>query len=64
MIGGPHLRYVRVEPPLVQCTSATVVTQQSPFLFSLGVHVQSGHRDSGTLIYSVYLFHLLIFSSA
>ena len=50
MIGGPNLRYVRVEPPLAQCTGATVATQ-STILFSSGVHVQSGLRDSGTLIY-------------
>ena len=50
MIGGPNLRYVRVEPPLAQCTSATVVTL-STILFSSGVHVQSGLRDSGTVIY-------------
>ena len=49
MIGGPNLRYVRVKPPLAQCTSAPVVTQ-STTLLSSGVHVQSGLRDSGTLI--------------
>ena len=27
MIGGPNLQYVRVEPPLAQCTSTTAVTQ-------------------------------------
>ena len=27
MTGGPNLRYVRVEPPLAQCTSTTAVTQ-------------------------------------
>ena len=56
MIGGPNLRYVRAEPPLAQCTGATVVTQ-STILFSSGVHVQSGLRDSGTLvrIYSILL---------
>ena len=33
MIGDPNLRYVRVEPPLAQCTSATVVTQPTIFVF-------------------------------
>ena len=59
MIGGPNLRYVRVEPHLAQCTSTTAVTQFT-ILFSSGVHVQSGLRDSGALI---YIFHLLIFSA-
>ena len=61
MIGGPNLRYVRVEPPLAQCTSATVVTQ-STALFSSGVHVQSGLRHSGTLLYILcsYLLRLMV----
>ena len=52
MIDGPNIRYVRVEPPLAQCTSTvnTAVTQFT-ILLSSGVHVQSGLRDSGTLIY-------------
>ena len=50
MIGGPNLRYGGVEPPLAQCTGATAVTL-STILFSSGVDVQSGLRDSGTLIY-------------
>ena len=33
MICGPNLRYVRVEPPLAQCASATVVTQSTIFVF-------------------------------
>ena len=36
MIGGPNLGYVRVEPPLAQCTSATVVVTQSAVSFSSG----------------------------
>ena len=48
MLGGPNLQYVRVEPPLAQCTGATAIAQ-STFLSSSGVHVQSGLRDSGTL---------------
>ena len=57
MIGGPNLRYVRVEPPLARCTGATAVTQ-SPILFSPGLHVQSGLRNSGTLIYILSTFLL------
>ena len=57
MIGGPNLRYVRVEPPLAQCTSTTAVTQFT-ILLSSGVHVQSGLRDSGTLIYTPYYIFL------
>ena len=55
MIGGPNLRYVRVEPPLAQCTGATVVAQ-STIVLSSGVYVQSGLRDSGTLIYIYSIF--------
>ena len=44
MIGGPNLRYVRVEHPLAGCSSTTSVTRFS-FLLSSGVHVQ---RASGT----------------
>ena len=51
MIGGPNLRYVRVEPPLGQCTGATAVVTQSTILFSSGVHIQSGLRNSGAFIY-------------
>ena len=57
MIGGPNLRYVRVEPPLAPCTGATAVTQFT-ILFSSGVHVQSGLRDSGTIFYIVYSIFL------
>ena len=39
MIGGPNFRCVRVEPPFVQCTSTTPVTQFTIFLLSSGVHV-------------------------
>ena len=55
MIGGPNLRYVRVEPPLAQCTSTTAVTQLT-ILSSSGVDVQSDVRDSGTLIYIYSIF--------
>ena len=58
MIGGPHLRYVRVEPPSAQCTSTIAVTQFS-VLLSSGVHVQSGLRHSGTLIY-ILSFYLVL----
>ena len=58
MIGGPNLRYVRVEPPIVQCTSTTAVTQFT-ILLSSGVHVQSGLRASGTLIYITSSYLLL-----
>ena len=63
MIGGPNLRYVQDEPPLAQCTidSTTTAVTQFTILLSSGVHVQSGLRDSGTLIYLVYV---VIFSSA
>ena len=55
MIGGPNLRYVRVEPPLAQCTGTAAVTQFTILLYS-GVHFQSGLRDSGTLIYTWYIY--------
>ena len=56
MVGGPNLRYNRVEPPLLQCISTTAVTQFT-ILLSPGVHVQSALRDSVTLIriYSIFL---------
>ena len=58
----PNVRYARVEPPLAQCTSATAVTQ-STILFSSGVHVPSGLRDSGTLIYIyIYIYSIFLFS--
>ena len=62
MIGGPNLRYVRGEPPLAQCTGATAVTLFTLIVFSSGAHVQSGLRDSGTLI--CILDYIFIFSSA
>ena len=40
------------------CTSTTAVTQFT-FLLSSGVHVQSGLRDSGTLLYILYFCLLL-----
>ena len=58
MIGGPNLQYVRVEPPLAQCTSTTAATQFI-ILLSSGVHGQSGLRDSGTLIYIISSYLLL-----
>ena len=58
MIVGPNLRYVRVEPPLAQRTSTVAVTQFT-ILLSSGVHVQSGLRDSGTLIYILSSYLLL-----
>ena len=57
MIGGPNLRYVRVELSLAECTSTTSVTQFT-ILLSSGVHVQSGLRDSGTIIYILYSYLL------
>ena len=59
MISGPNLRYVRVEPPFVQYTRTTTAVTQFTILFSSGVHVQSGLRDSGTLIY-ILSSHLLL----
>ena len=45
MIGGPNLRYVRAEPPLAQCTGATVVTQSTiSFLRVCMFRVASGTR--------------------
>ena len=58
MIGGLNLRYARVESPLAQCTGATAVAQFSILFFS-GVHVQSGLRDSDTLI-CILSFYLLL----
>ena len=58
MIGGPNLRCARVESPLAQCTGATAVAHFN-ILFSLGVHVQSGLRDSGTLLYILSSYLLL-----
>ena len=60
MIDGPNIRYVRVEPPLAQCTSTvnTAVTQFT-ILLSSGVHVQSGLRDAGTVICILSSFFLL-----
>ena len=45
MLGGPNLRYVRVESPLAQC-----------MLIEYWVHVQSSLRDSGTLVYIFSIF--------
>ena len=62
MIGGPNIRYVRVESPISQCTGATAVTL-STISFSSGVHVESGLRDSGTLIYipsSYFVLRLMV----
>ena len=46
MIGGPNLPHVRVEPTLAQYTGTTATATQSTILFSSGLHVQSGLRDS------------------
>ena len=51
MIGGPNVRYVRVEPPSAQCTSTTTAVTQFTILSSSGVHVQSGLREGSTFIY-------------
>ena len=50
--------------PLWRSVSVLLLFTQSTILFSSGVHVQSGLRDSGTSIY-IYIFYLpIIFSSA
>ena len=51
---------MRVNVTTTTCSTTTAVTQFT-ILLSSGVHVQSGLRDSGTLI---YIFYFLIFSSA
>ena len=60
MIGGPNLRYVRIEPPLAQCTGLLLLL--SLLFCSLGVCIKSGLRDSGTLVYilSSYLLRLMV----
>ena len=56
MIGGPSLRYIRVEPPLAQCTGATVVNSLSSFFAFFGCACSGwppGRRYF--IIYSIFL---------
>ena len=56
MIGGPYLRYVRVELPLAQCTSTTAVTQFTIVLFGCACSEwPPGPEYFNMYIYSIFL---------
>ena len=63
MIGGRNLLYVRLEPPLAECTSTAAVTQLTITLLSSVVHVQRGLRDFGTSLYRLDYISRIIVSS-